>query len=199
MTVAPKEETYSSVVDHENVKLTLLISEMNNLGVMAADIDNTYQHAKTREKAYIVAGPEFDPELEGRVMIIVKSLYGLTTSAARWHEELSATLRAMGFVPSKADFDLWLKDCGTHYEYICCWVDDIICCSRNPQALLHEFIIQANNTLKGGGAPRYYLGGDYGRIKDKNIRIRRERLSTSQPRHTLKMFVLRLSLLLRIS
>ena len=59
---------------------------------MAADVGNAYLHAWTREKVFIVAGPEFGKELEGRVMIIQKSLYGLTTSAARWHEELSATL-----------------------------------------------------------------------------------------------------------
>ena len=71
----------------------------------------------------------------------------------------------MGFTPSKADFDLWLKDCSTHYEYICCWVDDVIVCSKDPKALLDEFILRADYTLKGIGAPRYYLGGDYGRIK----------------------------------
>ena len=42
-------------------------------------------------------------------MLIMKSLYRLTMSAARWHEELSKTLRAMGFEPTKADSDLWIK------------------------------------------------------------------------------------------
>ena len=37
----------------------------------------------------------------------------------------------MGFEPSKADFDLWIKDFGTHYEYICVYVDDIIAASLN--------------------------------------------------------------------
>ena len=165
MTVAPKEETYPGVVDHEYVRLALFLSELNDLEVMAADIGNAYLHAKIREKVYIVAGPEFDPELEGRVvMLIVKSLYGLTTPAARWHEELSQTLRAMGFEPTKADSDLWIKDCGTHYEYTCTWVDDVIVSSKNPSALSDEFIIRAKYILKGIGAPRYYLGGDYGRV-----------------------------------
>ena len=165
MTTAPKEDTYSGVVDHESVRLTLLIADFNDLKTMAADVGNAYLHAKTREKVYIVAGPEFGPELEGRIMIVVKSLYGLTTSAARWYEELSKTLRAMGFFPTKADSDLWMKDCGTHYEYICTWVDDIIVSSLDPEALLLEFKTRAKYTLKGVGEPRYYLGGDYGRVK----------------------------------
>ena len=164
MTTAPKEETYSEVVDHENVQITLFLAEHNDLKLMAADIGNAYLHAKTREKVYIIAGPEFGTELEGRVLLVVKSLYGLTTSAARWHEELSKTLRAMGFTPTKADHDLWLKDCGTHYEYLCTWVDDIIVASQNARTISEEFPTKAKYTLKGVGEPSYYLGGNFGRV-----------------------------------
>ena len=131
---------------------------------MAADIGNAYLHARTKEKVYIVAGPEFGPDLQGRVMIVLKSLYGLTTSAARCHEELSKTLRCMGFRPTKADHDLWLKDCGTHYEYLCTWVDDIVVASKNAMAILNEFKTKAKYTLKGVGEPSYYLGGNFGRL-----------------------------------
>ena len=86
----------------------------------------------------------------------------MTTSGARWHEELSRVLRAMGYVPSYADSDLWIKDCGTHYEYICTWVDDILSISKDPDAVLN--IMRKNYVLKGVGEPRYYLGGDFGRI-----------------------------------
>ena len=90
-------------------------------------IGNAYLHARTKEKVYKVAGP----------------LYGLTTSAARWHEELSKTLRGIGFTPTKADHDLWLKDCGTHYEYLCTWVDDIVVPSKDAMAILNELKIKA--------------------------------------------------------
>ena len=64
-------------------------SEHNDMEVMAADIVNAYLHARTKEKVYIVAGSEFGPDLEGRFMLVLK----LIISAARWHEELSKTLR----------------------------------------------------------------------------------------------------------
>ena len=164
MTVAPKEDNYSGVVEFESVKLILFLAELNGLALMAADVGNAYLHAWTREKVYIIAGPEFGKELEGRVMIIQKSLYGLTTSAARWHEELSTTLLKMGFVPSKADSDVWMKDCGSHYEYLCTWVDDLIVAAKDPSAILKEFE-DYGYKLKGVGEPEYYLGGDFGRIK----------------------------------
>ena len=62
-----------------------------------------------------------------------KSLYGLKTSAARFHEHLSVKLRSMDFRPSKADPDLWIRKLsdGT-YEYIARFVEDIITFSRKP-------------------------------------------------------------------
>ena len=164
MSIAPKEDSYSSVVDHENVRITLFLDEHNDLNVMAAEIGNAYLHAHTKEKVYIVAGPEFGPDLEGRVMLVLKSLYSLTTFAARWHEELSKTLRGMEFTPTKADHHLWIKDCGTHYEYLCTWVDDIVVASKDAMAILNEFKIKAKYTLKGVGEPSYYLGGNFGRL-----------------------------------
>ena len=64
----------------------------------------------------------------------------------------------MGYVPTKADPDLWMKDCGTHYEYIARYVDDVISFSKNPMAVIRE--LEAFYTMKGVGKPQYYLGGD---------------------------------------
>jgi hypothetical protein len=54
-------------------------------------------HGKTKEKVYIIAGPEFGSTLCGRNLVINKSLYGLKTSAARFHEHLAESLLSLGF------------------------------------------------------------------------------------------------------
>ena len=46
-------------------------------------------------------------------MLIDKGLYGLASSAARFHDNLAATLRKMNFLPSKADNDLWMRRKGS--------------------------------------------------------------------------------------
>ena len=69
------EEVFSSVVSMEAVRLGFLIAKLNNLQVCAGDIGNAFLNGTTREKLYIVAGPEFGPELEGKRLNIVKSLY----------------------------------------------------------------------------------------------------------------------------
>ena len=159
----PHEETYSGVVSMETIRTAFVLSAMNNLEVCAADISTAFLYGKTREKVYVIAGKEFGKHA-GKRMIIDKGLYGLKSSSARFHEHLSARLRKMGFKPSKADFDLWLRPMGDHYEYVATYVDDILAFSRDPMKIIQD--IQKDYMLKGIGKPEYYLGGNYHTTKD---------------------------------
>ncbi len=80
---------------------------------------------------YIVAGTEFR-ELEGHILLIIIFLYGLWTSAKRWHDWLPETLRRMGFIPSKTNLNVRFKDCDTHYEYCHIYGNDVIFIRKNP-------------------------------------------------------------------
>ena len=155
----PKEDVFSSVVSMEAVRLGFIMAKMNKLMVCAGDVGNAFLYGKTKEKVYIVAGPEFGPDLEGKRLIIDKALYGLKTSAARFHEHLSAKLRKMSFRPSKADPDLWIRKLpnGT-FEYIARFVDDVIAFSKTPMEIMDE--LKRTYVMKGVGKPEYYLGGD---------------------------------------
>ena len=95
----------------------------------------------------------------GKCMIIEGGLYGLKTSAARFHEKLSAKLQKMGFSPCKADYDFWIRPKGDHYEYVATYVDDVLAFSRDPMSIISE--IQKMFMLKGIGTPEYYLGGNF--------------------------------------
>ena len=143
----------------EAIRLGFMLAKLNGLVACAGDVGNAFLYGKTREKVYIIAGPEFGPELEGKRLIIDKSLYGLKTSGARFHEHLSVKLQELGFKPSKADPDLWMrKHPEGHYEYIACFVDDVIAFSKDPMKIMEE--LKQTYVMKGVGAPRYYLGGD---------------------------------------
>jgi hypothetical protein len=161
------EESYSEVVGMETVWLGFLLAEMNGLKVCAANISSAYLHGKTRELFYIIAGPEFG-SLEGEKLVIDLGLYGLKSSGARFHEHLSHKLRKMGYIPSKADADFWIKrfDDG-HYEYIASYVDDIISFSKDPMRVIEE--LKKEYPLKDVGEAEYYLGGNT--WKDDNVTI----------------------------
>ena len=72
-----KEERFSTVVTMEAVRLGFMIARINGLSVCAGDIGNAFLNAFTHEKLFIIAGPEFAPELAGKRLIINKALCGL--------------------------------------------------------------------------------------------------------------------------
>ena len=117
LTDIPIDSVYSSVVSIKGLKYVLFIGESNNLQSWSTDVGNAYLEAYTQEKLYIIAGPEFGPR-HGRTLIVSKALYGLKSSGLRWWERFSEFLVAMGFWPSKAEDDIWMRDMGTHYEYL---------------------------------------------------------------------------------
>jgi len=108
LTDAPLESVYSGVVSLRGIRLIVFLSELNDLEVYQTDIGNAFLEAKTTEKVFVIAGGEFG-ELKDHIFIIVGSLYGLKTSAKRFHEVLSDVLREMGFTPCPAEPDIWMR------------------------------------------------------------------------------------------
>jgi hypothetical protein len=70
----------SSVVQLNSIRLLNVIAKSQNLECLAGDIGNAYINAETKEKIYVRCGPEFGSELEGRIAILKKALYGLKSS-----------------------------------------------------------------------------------------------------------------------
>jgi hypothetical protein len=109
-TVNDKEDIYSGVVRMDTVRIGFFLGELYGLSCCTCDIGNAFLHGTTKEKVYITAGPEFGANLNGKNVIIDKSLYGLKTSAARFHEHLSESLLRLVFKKTKHDPDLWMVD-----------------------------------------------------------------------------------------
>ena len=159
-----QEETYSSVVSLDTVRLAFIAAELMDMKAVAADIGSAYIQAMTKEKVYTIAGPEFG-KYEGCYMIVEKALYGLQTSGNAWHEKFADNLRSMNFAPSRADTDLWIKydKVKKEYEMIAVFVDDILVFSKHPENIIEPLKKQFKYELKGVGEPEYYNGADIGK------------------------------------
>ena len=94
------ENIYSGVGFLKSLSLVIFLCKLNHLELWGADIGNAYPEAFTDEKLYIVAGPEFQ-ELEGHILIFLKTLYELKSSGRRWAEVIHGILRDMEFYPQK--------------------------------------------------------------------------------------------------
>ena len=54
-----------------------------------------------------------------------------------------------------------MRDAGDHWEYIACYVDDLLIASKNPQAIVDSLEGKPNNfKLKGTGEVKFHLGCD---------------------------------------
>jgi hypothetical protein len=86
------------------------LGEFYGLSCCACDIGYSFLCGTTKQKVYITAGPESGAYLDGKHLTIDKALYGLKTSAARFHEHLSKSLLALGLKKTKHDPYLWMVD-----------------------------------------------------------------------------------------
>jgi hypothetical protein len=70
VTEPPTSITYSSVVARDSIRIAFLISALNDLDILSADIGNAYLNAYTKEKVHTTCGHEFGPQHLGRIAII---------------------------------------------------------------------------------------------------------------------------------
>ena len=167
-TEAPATLTYSSVFSRDSVLIAL-----NGLQVMVCDIQNAYLTADCWEKIWTRAGPEFGSEA-GTIMFIRKALYGLRSSGAAFHAHLAETLSDIGFIPTRADPDVWRQPAGKedgfeYYEYVLCYVDDILAISHKARDVLSA--VQAIFKLKDDRIKPQdmYLGATLSVMEDNGI------------------------------
>jgi hypothetical protein len=105
-TVNDKEDIYSEVVRMDTVRIGFFLGELYGLSCCACDIGNAFLYGKIKENVCRTADPEFGANLHGEILIIDKSLYGLKTLAARFHEHLSESTLRLGFKKTKHEPDL---------------------------------------------------------------------------------------------
>eukprot|EP00957_Ditylum_brightwellii_P025722 1946684-Ditylum_brightwellii.AAC.1 len=68
-------------------------------------------------------------------------------------------------MPSKADSDVWMKDCKDHCEYICTWIDDLLYAGHNGKAF-YDALHKLKYQLKGVSETTYHLSGNFKRVTE---------------------------------
>ena len=77
-----------------------------------------------------------------------------------WHDKFFEILHQMGFKPSRADPDTWMKYSkdGSHYEYIVVYIDDLAIYMEDPKSFCDK--------LREVAPINYHLGCEYTRDED---------------------------------
>ena len=96
-TDTPSSIIYSSFVSHDSIQIAFLIAALNDLDIMAADIENAYLNAPCREKIWTVAGLEFSTDC-GAIFLVTRALYGLKLAGAAWRAFFAQALTMLSFL-----------------------------------------------------------------------------------------------------
>ena len=117
LTMEPTETVYSGVVSLRSLRLAMFLPELNNLQLWGADVGNAYLQALTKEKLYIVAGPEAE-ELQEHDLLMYKALDGTRSGGPCWHDKPLDILQPMYFLQpplfSSLDISRLLMKAFTH-------------------------------------------------------------------------------------
>ena len=161
----PSDFTYAPVVSLDHIRILFLLAVMNDLDILMTDISCAFLQSKCKEKIYTIAGREWGEE-EGKILILLKSVYGLKSCGSAWFEEFATALISLGFVPSRSGPCVFIRRFQDSYEYIVVWVDDLLVFSKRAKEVIKS-INDLYNT-KGNEPPTYFLGGDILRVKLPN-------------------------------
>ena len=157
-----------NVISRDSVRIAFLIAALNNLDIMSCDLEKAYLNAPCREKIWFEGGIECEDQ--GKVCIIVHSLYGLKSAGAAFRATLAQLLQDPGYKSSRADLDVWMreaiKDNGhKYYEMLFVYVNDILALSHQAEGAIKE--ITTFFKAKDGSIrpPEIYLGANVAKIQ----------------------------------
>ena len=157
-TDTPLDSVHAGVVSLRGLWMCTLLAKLNGLIPHATDIGNACLEAVAREKVCVKAGPEFK-EREGHLPIIHKALHGLKSSGKEFRELPADCPKELGFAPSKAEPEIFMRRNGEIWECAATHVDDLCFAVKQPKQFLD--LLKARPCkfrLKGLGPLSFHLG-----------------------------------------
>ena len=170
----PEGCTYAGVVSRESVRIALTYAALNGLEVCAADIRNAYLQAPSSNKDYIICGPEFGIENEGKVALIHRALYGGKSAGRDFRNHLRSCMHFLNFKSCPADPDVWMRPSikcdGTKvWDFVLIYTDDTLVVSENAESILrNEMGKYFELKQESIGPPKLYLGGHLRKVQLEN-------------------------------
>ena len=110
-------------------------------------------------------GINIDPD---EVLELHRCVYGLKQASRRWYEKLRETLGAAGYIATKADPCVYVRDHKGEYTIIATVVDDLIIASTTTEGATRvaTFMNQSGLKTKDLGQPDYIIGIHVARSRD---------------------------------
>ncbi|KAI3521421.1 hypothetical protein L1887_10887 [Cichorium endivia] len=153
------DETFSPVAKFTTVRCVITMAVQFNWNLYQMDVNNAFLYGTLEEEVYMTLPPGYFSKNDKQVCKLVKSLYGLKQAPRKWNEKLTSSLINFGFVQSKNDFSLYIKQDKDLFIILLVYVDDIVLTGNNENEIksVKDFL-KSQFLIKDLGILRFFLG-----------------------------------------
>ena len=128
--------TYSNTVHHDTLRLLFAIAAALKLRLTGADVKTAYLYGIIDTLVYMKQPrgyEKYGPDGKPMVCKLMKSIYGLRQSGARWEAKLVEHLLKLGFARCEYDPCLFKIHEGPNLLLLCVYVDDLCFASSSDE------------------------------------------------------------------
>ena len=120
------DQTFSPTVRFESIRQLVALGTSKGMEMHQMDVTTAFLYAPLEEEVFMQQ-PEgtIKKGEEGKVMRLLKCLYGLKQSPRQWNICIDTSLKQLGFVRLKSDVGIYMKGSGESAVYIALYVDDL--------------------------------------------------------------------------
>lgn len=154
------EETYAPVCSYRTMRMILATCAHEDLEMRQFDIRTAFLNGELEEEVYIRT-PAGAGHLAraGRVLRLLRALYGLRQASRAWNKRLEAALVEKGFKQSDADPSLWILHGDLGAVLAMFYVDDGLVAARTAaEADALVDLVASMFAIRALGEPEDFLG-----------------------------------------
>ena len=129
------DETFSPVARFSSIRTLLAFAVEMGMQIHQMDVVTAFLNGDLKEEIYMQQPSRYiQPDKNGLVCKLKKSLYGLKQSPRCWNEKLCEHLKSLGFKESVADLCIFVRQ-KKELQIIVVYVDDLILLSKSSEQM----------------------------------------------------------------
>jgi hypothetical protein len=101
-------ETYAPTASLNTLQLLISLANKMNYPTATFDVSSAYLYSPIEEEAYVQPPTEIFPELKGKIMKLIKAMYGTKQAAQCCWQFFKGKMEIAGFVSSKLEPSLYI-------------------------------------------------------------------------------------------
>jgi hypothetical protein len=154
------DDTFTPVARMESVRLLFALTAQEGWRVHHMDIKSAFLNGDLKDEVYVHQPSGFAiPGMEGKVLRLRKTLYGLRQAPRAWNVKLDSTLKGMGFGQCPHKAAIYRRGNGGNALLVGVYVDDLVITgTKDAEVAAFKEEMKATFQMSDLGLLSFYLG-----------------------------------------